>query len=155
MAMKAQERLAAFTLALRYLAFAALIALAGVAFGWRVPVAVGLLLAALWLRIRIDTRWPKGLHPNKLVVTLDLLASGILGAIIGGLLFGGAFGLLGCAMGVAISLATLPLSTKNADGVRVPLTLQGSPATARRLTILGFLLPVIVLAVCVLLLVAR
>jgi hypothetical protein len=153
--MKAQECLAGFMLALRYLAFAALIALAGVAFGWRVPVAVGLLLSALWLRIRIDTRWPKGLHPNKLVVTLDLLVSGILGGIIGGLLFGGAFALLGCAMGLAISLGTLPLSTKNADGVRVPLTLQASPATARGLTVFGFLLPIIVLAACVFLLVAR
>jgi hypothetical protein len=153
--MKAQECLAGFMLALRYLAFAALIALAGVAFGWRVPVAFGLLLAAFWLRIRIDTRWPKGLHPNKLVVMSDLLASGILGAIIGGLLFGGPFALIGCAMGVAIALATVPLSTKSAEGVRVPLTLQGSPATARGLTILGFLLPVIVLAGCVLLLVAR
>ena len=142
-------------LALRYLAFAALIVSAGVAFGWRVPVAVGLLLPAVWLRIRVDTRWPKGLHPNKLLVTLDLLGSGILGGIIGGLLFGGAFALLGGAAGVAFSLATIPLSTKNANGVRTPLTLQSSPATARSLTILGFLLPVIVLAACVLLLVAR
>jgi hypothetical protein len=153
--MKAQERVAVFVLALRYLTFAALLALAGVAFGWKVPVGVGLLLATLWLRIRIDTRWPKGLHPSKLVVTLDVLASGILGGILGGLLFGGAVGLIGCALGVAISLATIPLSTKNAEGARVPLTLQSSPATARGLTILGFLLPVILLAICVLLFLAR
>jgi hypothetical protein len=142
-------------LALRYVSLAALAVLAGVGFGWRIPVAVALATAALGLRLRVDTRWPKSLYPNKLFVALDLLASGIVGGVIGGLIFGDAVTFLGFAFGVASSLASIPLSTKNVEGKRVPLTLQSSPSTAKALNLLGLLSPLVLLGVCVLILVSR
>ena len=151
----AVKRFAGSMLAFRYLSFAALIVLAGVGFGWRIPVAFALLLAALWLRLHVDTRWPKGLYPSKLYVALDLLVSGVVGGIVAGLIFGGAVTLIGSALGVAISLSSIPLAIKNTEGDRVPLTLQSSPSTAKALTTLGLLSPVILLAICALILVSR
>jgi|SRR3954447_137528 hypothetical protein len=148
-------RLAISALALRYLSFAALIVLAAVGFGWRVPVAFALSVAAFWLRLRVDARWPKRLYPNRLFVAADLLASGLIGGIVAGLIFGGVVTLLGSAIGVASSLSSIPLATKNADGERVPLTLEGSPAMAKALTLFGLLSPIILLAICVLLLASR
>jgi uncharacterized membrane protein YedE/YeeE len=149
------KTLAFSMLALRYLSFAALIVLAGVGFGWRIPVAFALFMAAFWLRLHVDTRWPKSLYPNKLFVAFDLLASGIVGGLVAGLLFGGAVTFVGWMFGVVAALASIPLSTKNAEGDRVPLTLQSSPSTAKALNVFGLLLPVILLAVCVLILVSR
>jgi hypothetical protein len=140
-------------LALRYSAFAALMLLAGVAFGWKAPIAVALVIAALVLRVRIETRWPKRLYPNRVVVALDLTVSGLVGGIIGGLAFGGVGAIIGFAMGFAASLGSIPLSTRDAKGNRQPLTLQTSPATARGLTLFGFALPLILSATCVLILV--
>src|SRR4051812_41297408 len=142
---RAVGRLAISALALRYLSFAALIALTGVGFGWRVPAAFALSVAAFWLRLRVDARWPKKLLPNRLFVAVDLLVSGLVGGIVAGLTFGGVVTLLGSAIGVASSLSSIPLATKNADGERVPLTLESRPATAKALTLFGLLSPIILL----------
>ena len=147
--------LAVLMLALRYLSFAALVVLVGVGFGWRIPAALALVMAALWLRLHVDTRWPKSIYPNKLYVALDLLVSGIVGGVVAGLIFGGALTIMGSAFGVVISVSSIPLATKNTVGDRVPLTLQSSPSTAKALTTLGLLSPVVLLAVCVLILVSR
>jgi hypothetical protein len=152
---RAVGRVAISVLALRYLSFAALIVLAGVAFGWRVPVALALSVAALSSRLRVDARWPKRLYPNRLFVAMDLLVSGLVGGVATGLIFGGVGALLGSAIGVASSLSSIPLATKNADGERIPLTLQSSPSTAKALNASGLLWPVILLAVCALLLASR
>src|SRR3954447_787779 len=149
------KRVAMSMLALRYLSFAALIVVAGVGFGWRIPAALALSVAAFGLRLRVDARWPKSLYPNKLFVAVDLLVSGMVGGIVAGLILGGVATLLGAAVGVASSLSSIPLATKNADGERIPLTLQSSPSTAKALNAFGLLLPVILLAVCALLLASR
>src|SRR5690349_19348593 len=110
--------LAISVLALRYLPFAALTVLAGVGFGWRVPIALALSLAAFWLRLRVDARWPKTLYPNRLFVAVDLVVSGMVGGIVAGLIFAGVVTLFGSAVGVASSLSSIPLATKNAAGER-------------------------------------
>ena len=142
-------------IALQYLPLVALAAVCGFAFGWRVPVGVVLFLAFFYVRLKTDLRWPYGLDPNKLRVALDFLCSAFVGALAGALLFGGLGGIFGCGIAVTATLAALPVTTKNAQGTRVPLTLQSSPATAKALTVLGFLLPVFLLGLCVLLLVAH
>src|SRR3954454_5138512 len=149
------QRVAMSMLALRYLSFAAVIVLSGVGVGWRIPAAPALSVAAFWLRLRVDARWPKSLYPNKLFVAVDLLVSGMVGPLVAGLILGGVVTSFGAAVGVASSLSSIPRATKNADGERIPLTLQSSPSTAKALNALGLLLPVILLAVCVLVLASR
>ena len=132
-----------------------LAAVSGLAFGWRVPVGVVLSLVFFYVRLKTDLRWPYGLYPNRLRVALDFLGSAIVGGLAGTLLFGGLGGIVGFVIAVSWTLGAIPVTTRDAQGARVPLTLQSSPATARALTILGFLLPVFLLGLCVLLLVAH
>ena len=141
--------------ALLYLPLIGLAALSGFGFGWRVPVGVALFLALFYVRLKTDLRWPYGLYPNRFRVALDLLGSAVIGALAGAALFGGLGGIFGFAVAVIWTLGAIPVTTKNAQGARVPLTLQSSPATAKALTVLGFLLPVFLLGLCVLLLVAH
>jgi hypothetical protein len=138
-----------------YAPLVGLTAVSGFAFGWRVPVGVALCLAFFYVRLKTDLRWPYGLYPNKLRVALDFLGSAIVGGVAGTLLFGGLGGIVGFVIAVSWTLGAIPVTTKDAQGARVPLTLQSSPATAKALTILGFLLPVFLLGLCVLLLVAH
>jgi len=142
-------------LALRYLSFAALIVLTGIGFGWRVPAALALSVAAFGLRLRVDARWPKSLYPNKLFVAVDLLVGGVVGGIVAGLILGGVVTLFGAAVGAPPPPPPTPPGTKNADGEPTPLTLKSSPPTAKALNAFGLLLPVILLAVCALLLASR
>jgi hypothetical protein len=152
---RALKTVVASMLALPYVLMVALVVVAGFAFGWRIPIAVALFVFAFWLRVRVDTRWPKSLRPNQLFVALDLFVSGMVGAIVAGLLFGGVFTLLGFVFGAMTAISSIPLSTKSQQGGRVPLTLQNSPSTAKTLTVLGFLLPVFLLAICLLVLFAH
>src|SRR5205809_6448493 len=112
------KRVAMSMLALRYLSFVALVVLAGIGFGWRVPAALALSVAAFGLRLRIDARWPKSLYPNKPFVAVDLLVSGMIAGIVEGLALGGAVTLFGAADGHATALSAIPLAAKNADGER-------------------------------------
>jgi hypothetical protein len=142
-------------IALQYLPLVGLVSVLGFAFGWRVPVGVVLSLALFYVRLKTDLRLPYGLYPNRFRVALDLLGSALIGVLAGALLFGGLGGILGFAIAVSWTLGAIPVTTKNAEGARVPLTLESSPATAKALTVLGFLLPVFLLGLCVLLLVAH
>jgi hypothetical protein len=132
-----------------------LASLLGFAFGWRAPVGVALFIGLFYVRLKTDLRWPYGLYPNRSRVALDLLGSAVIGVLAGALLFGGLGGILGLAIAVIWTLGAIPVTTKNAEGARVPLTLESSPATAKALTVFGFLLPVFLLGLCILLLVAH
>jgi hypothetical protein len=142
-------------LALMYLPLVAVVTVVGFAFGWQAPVGVVLVFVLFYVRVDADLRWPYSLYASRLRVALDLLVSAVIGSLSGALLFGGLGGIFGFAIAVIWMIGALPVTTKNAHGARVPLTLETSPATAKALTVLGFLLPVFLLAVCVLLLVAH
>ena len=142
-------------IALQYLPLAGVVGLLGFAFGWRVPIGVVLLLALFYVRLKTDLRRPYSLYPNRFRVALDLLGSAVIGMVAGALLFGGLGGILALAIAVIWTLGAIPVTTKDAEGARVPLTLESSPATAKALTVFGFLLPVFLLGLCLLLLVAH
>jgi len=132
-----------------------LVSLLGFGFGWRAPVGVALFLVLFYVRLKTDLRWPYGFYPNRFRLALDFLGSAVIGVLVGALLFGALGGIFGLGIAIISTLGAIPVTTKNAQGVRLPLTLQSSPATAKALTVFGFLLPVFLLGLCVLLLVAH
>ena len=142
-------------IALQYLPLVGLASLLGFGFGWRAPVGVALFLGLFCVRLKTDLRWPYGLYPNRLRLALDFLGSAVIGVLVGSLLYGGLGGIFGLGIAVIWTLGAIPVTTTNAEGARVPLTLQSSPATAKALTAVGFLLPVFLLGLCVLLVVAH
>jgi hypothetical protein len=142
-------------IALQYLPLVGLVSLLGFGLGWRAPIGVALFLGLFYARLKTDLRWPYGLYPNRFRLALDFLGSAVIGVLVGSLLFGGLGGIFGLGIAVIWTLGAIPVTTKNAEGARVPLTLQSSPATAKALTAVGFLLPVFLLGLCVLLVVAH
>jgi hypothetical protein len=142
-------------IALQYLPLVGLVSLLGFGFGWRAPVGVALFLVLFYVRLKTDLRWPYGFYPNRFRLALDFLGSAVIGVLVGALLFGAVGGIFGLGIAIISTLGAIPVTTKNAQGARVPLTLQSSPATAKALTVFGFVLPVFLLGLCVLLLVAH
>jgi hypothetical protein len=142
-------------IALQYLPLVGLVSLLGFGFGWRAPVGVALFVGLFYARLKTDLRWPYGLHPNRFRLALDFLGSAVIGVLVGSLLYGGVGGIFGLAIAVIWTLGAIPVTTTNAEGARVPLTLQSSPAAAKALTAVGFLLPLFLLGLCVLLVVAH
>jgi hypothetical protein len=78
--------------------------LAGVFLGWRVPAAYAIGMGFLVVRNRRPP--PRG---GRVRAIAEFVGFAIVGAVIGNLLFGGAGGIIGFALGIAFRLADVPI----------------------------------------------
>jgi hypothetical protein len=102
------RRLAAVVVGMKYFPFVALAVIVGVTVSWRIPVVILLGFGFLFYRARRTGYAPRSLSIGRTVAELFLAA--LVGAIVGGFLFGGLGGIFGCAVGFTVRLAEIPLT---------------------------------------------
>lgn len=102
------RKLAAVVVAMKYFPFLALALVVGYAISWKIPVAVAAGLGVLIYRGRRSGYRPETIGTGRTVAALFGLA--LLGAIIGGLLFGGLGAIFGAAVGFALRLGEVPIT---------------------------------------------
>jgi hypothetical protein len=155
---RTSKTLAAYVLVSTYLPLAALLAAATYFFSWRAPLALALLVTALLFRRRFLRRFPvrHGLRARKGRLAIDILALMVIGGCGGylaltGIGYGGLGLIFGALFGVLLSFSELPLATKDEHGNLIELTSETffDEKRSRRLNVFGYLLPAIVLAICV------
>jgi hypothetical protein len=86
----------------------ALAVVVGYAISWKIPVAVGLGLGVLIFRGRRSSYRAATVGTGRTVASLFALA--LLGATVGGLLFGGLGAIFGAAVGFALRLGEVPIT---------------------------------------------
>ena len=111
-----------------WLPLAAVVVLAGIAFGWRIPAAIGGFYVLLFLPLKIDLSRRRGasrwLRHDKSLAAVMAVVGGILGAAI----FGGPGFVFGATAGLVFGIsAFIPLSIKNENGELVPTTSATQP----------------------------
>ena len=103
-----------------YLPLAAVLALVGYAFTWKIPLAFALFMGFMVLRFRLNpSRAPLG----RARTIIELFACALLGALFAGVLFGGVGTLIGFAVGFSLRLGEIPITfprswQSNGDHVR-------------------------------------
>jgi hypothetical protein len=81
---------------------------AGFAFGWVVPVAVGVYTGALMVVLpRLANR-----NVGRFRTTLELIAFALLGSVLGGILFDGLGVILGFVLGFLLRLSSIPITAR-------------------------------------------
>lgn len=103
-----------------YLPLAAVLALVGYAFTWKIPLAFVLLMGFMVLRFRLN---PSRTATGRARTIIELFACALLGAVLAGVLFGGVGTLMGFAIGFSLRLGEIPItfpwsSQSNGDQVR-------------------------------------
>jgi hypothetical protein len=155
---RTSKTLAAYVLVSTYMPPAALLVAATYFLSWSAPLALALLVTALWFRRRFLRRLPvrDGLRARKGRLAVDIFALMVIGGCGGylaltGIGYGGLGLISGALLGVLVSFSVLPLATRDQSGNLVELTSETfwDEKRSRRLNVFGYLLPAIVLAVCV------
>jgi hypothetical protein len=95
------------TLIAMYLPFAAVLALVGYAFTWKIPLAFALLIGFLLLRLRSN---PSRRAAGRARTIIELFACAFLVAVFAGVLFGGVGTLIGFAVGFSLRLGEIPIT---------------------------------------------
>jgi hypothetical protein len=88
-----------------WLPLVALGVLAGIFFGWRVPVAL-----AVWNGVMFARRKQSSTEVGKVRTTAEFVAFALLGAVVGGLLFGGVGLIVGLVFGFTMRLGEMPVT---------------------------------------------
>jgi LytS/YehU family sensor histidine kinase len=92
-------------LCMGWLPLVALGVLAGIFFGWRVPVAL-----ALWNGVMFARRKQSSTEVGKLRATAEFVGLALLGAVVGGLLFGGIGVIVGLVLGFTMRLGEMSVT---------------------------------------------
>ena len=103
--MRRPRALAIAVLVMVYLPLVAVIIVAGVIWGWRVPVVFAVVLGAMLGR----GRWPSS-PGGRVKSATEFVAFALFGGVIGGLLFGGVGAILGAPLGFVFRLAEVPIT---------------------------------------------
>src|SRR3954447_7215591 len=103
------RKLVALVIAMKYFPFVALGVVVGYAISWKIPIAVAAGFGVLIYRGRRSLSRPAQLGTGRTLAALSGLA--LLGAIIGGLLFGGLGAIFGAVVGFALRLGELPITS--------------------------------------------
>jgi hypothetical protein len=106
--MRPSRKLAAVVMAMKYFPFIALAVVVGYAISWKIPVAFAVGLGFLVYRGRRSGYRPESVGTSRTLAGLFGIA--LLGAIIGGLLFGGLGAIFGAAVGFVLRLSEIPIT---------------------------------------------
>jgi hypothetical protein len=102
------RRLAVVVLGLKYFPLVALAVVVGAAVSWKIPVALLVGFGLLLYRARRIGYAPRSSAIGRTAAEFSFAA--LVGAIVGGLLFGGLGAIFGCAVGFTARLAEIPIT---------------------------------------------
>src|SRR6266849_534999 len=106
--MRGRQRVQGLVIAfVMYLPVAAVLALLGYAFTWKIPLASFVVVGFVVLRLRLN---PSRAAVGRARTIIELFACALLGAIVAGVLFGGVWPLFGFAIGFALKLGEVPIT---------------------------------------------